>query len=212
MKVWDFATRVYHWLQAIVFMLLIATGFSGNGPHVTIGLALFTLIVWRVMLGFFGSETNRFSQFVRSPISTIKYLTRKHTQEKSTVGHNPLGGWMVVILIVGLLCQSLSGLVLAGLLDGLPLSQYWLTDSLFEIFESVHFVLARALPMLVICHVSAVVIYKLRKKPLLKAMFTGYQASATGATTPMFIPQTHAFLMLVAAGLVTIAIIALPMV
>ncbi len=51
MKVWDLATRLYHWLQAVLFIVLIASGFSGNGPHVQLGLALFTLTLWRILWG-----------------------------------------------------------------------------------------------------------------------------------------------------------------
>lgn len=47
MKIWDLATRLYHWAQALLFMALMASGLSGNG-HVQLGLALFTLLLWRL--------------------------------------------------------------------------------------------------------------------------------------------------------------------
>ncbi|WP_394246816.1 cytochrome b/b6 domain-containing protein [Vibrio profundi] len=211
MKVWDLATRLYHWIQAIVFIALIGTGFTGNGPHLPLGLALFTLITWRILWGFVGSETNRFSQFVRSPLATVRYLRGKQTQDNAA-GHNPAGGWMVVALITGLLMQCLSGLALAGMLDNLPFAQWWLTDTLFDLFESIHFILARVLPALVLLHVMAILIYKLKRKPLVKAMFTGFQDQALTkdgeSIQPSFVSQRRAFLMLVAAGLVTMTIIA----
>lgn len=215
MKVWDLATRLYHWAQALVFIALIGTGFTGNGPHLPLGLALFTLITWRILWGFVGSETNRFAQFVRSPLATIRYL-RGQSPQDNTAGHNPAGGWMVVALIVGLLMQCLSGLALAGMLDNLPFAQWWLTDSIFELFESMHFILARILPALVLLHVVAILVYKLKRKPLVKAMFTGFQDQARtedGENVRLnFVSQRRAFLMLVAAGLVTMTIIASSMV
>ncbi|MGF1754736.1 cytochrome b/b6 domain-containing protein [Vibrio makurazakiensis] len=213
MKVWDLATRLYHWLQAIVFIGLLISGFSGNGPHIQLGLVLFTLIVWRILWGFYGSETNRFSQFVRSPIKTFQYLTGRSPQS-TVIGHNPAGGWMVILMILGLLLQCITGLALAGLLDNLPLAHYWLSDTTFEVLETLHIILSKALPALVVIHIGAILTYKLNNKPLLKAMFTGIQNAYTntGTQQPNFVSQRVALLVLVVSGLVTIAIVALSMV
>ena len=51
MKIWDLPTRLYHWLQAALFTGLAVSGFSGNGPHIYLGLALFSLILWRLVWG-----------------------------------------------------------------------------------------------------------------------------------------------------------------
>ncbi len=209
MKVWDLATRLYHWGQAIVFTGLMASGLSGNGPHVQLGLGLLTLVLWRICWGFVGSETSRFSQFVRSPRVIWHYITGKHD---GTLGHNPLGALMVVALIFSLLLQCISGLALAGLLDQLPLAQYWLTDGVFSALESIHFFLADTLGILVLTHVVVIIGYKLFKKPLVWAMVSGYQTRITKATAPVLASNLRAFLMLIAAGLVTMTIIALSMV
>ena len=119
MKVWDLATRLYHWLQAVLFIVLIVTGFSGNGPHVTIGLVMFTLVLWRLIWGYVGSETNRFGQFLCSPKVVVRYMLGK---ERVMLGHNPAGGWMVFVIITALLLQCVSGLAVAGMLDNLPLA------------------------------------------------------------------------------------------
>lgn len=213
-KTWDLATRLYHWIQAIVFIALITTGFSGATAHIALGLVLLTLITWRILWGFWGSETNRFTQFIRSPRATIRYLFGQSHQK---VGHNPAGGWMVITLIIAILLQCISGLALAGLLDHLPMAQQWLTDDVFAGFESLHLLLARVLPILVAVHLGAILVYKLKKKPLVWAMVTGVQSLAThshGAEThtPYFVSNRRAFLMLVAAGLVTMTIIASSMV
>lgn len=91
MKVWDLSTRLYHWAQAGLFVALMASGFSGNGPHVQLGLAMMTLIVWRIVWGVVGSETSRFRQFLRSPKRVFNYLLGR---EPSRPGHNPAeDGW-----------------------------------------------------------------------------------------------------------------------
>lgn len=205
MKVWDLATRLYHWVQAGLFVGLMASGFSGNGPHVQLGLALFTLLIWRVMWGVVGSETSRFSQFVRSPKAVILYVLGR---QQAAAGHNPAGGWMVLMMMSALLLQCISGLALAGLLDGLPLAQYWLTEDVFGALESIHLGLVNLLPAMIVFHVGAVIFYKLRGKPLTKAMFTGVQARLTGVNGVTFVSQLRALLVLVVSASVTMAIIA----
>lgn len=82
MKIWDLATRLYHWVQALLFIALMASGLSGNGPHVQLGLALFTLLLWRLTWGVIGSETSLFRQFLRSPKGVIKKLKKKNIKIK----------------------------------------------------------------------------------------------------------------------------------
>ncbi|MGR5149794.1 cytochrome b/b6 domain-containing protein [Photobacterium alginatilyticum] len=204
MKVWDLATRLYHWFQAVLFIALIASGFSGNGPHVQLGLALFTLVLWRILWGLVGSQTSRFSQFIRSPITVLRHLTGK---EPTQPGHNPAGGWMVVTMIFALFLQCFSGLALAGLLDNMPYMEYWLTDTVFSALESMHYILARVLPMLILTHVGAIVVYKLRSKPLVMAMLTGVQSKVTETGELYFVSQLRAITVFATAILVTAAIV-----
>ncbi|MDC5849925.1 cytochrome b/b6 domain-containing protein [Vibrio europaeus] len=205
MKVWDLSTRLYHWAQAGLFMALLASGFSGNGPHVQLGLAMTTLIVWRMVWGFVGSETSRFRQFLRSPKRVLNYLLGR---ESSRPGHNPAGGWMVLTLLCALLVQCISGMALAGLLDNLPYAEVWLTDSVFSLLESAHLLLANLLPALVALHVGAIVFYKLRSKPLTWAMVTGKQTFLNQSGSVLLASQWRALLVLVVATSVTMAIVA----
>ncbi|CAH1539420.1 Hydrogenase [Vibrio jasicida] len=212
MKVWDLATRLYHWAQALLFMALMASGLSGNGPHVQLGLALFTLLLWRLTWGVIGSETSLFRQFLRSPKRVITYLKGKSA---ATVGHNPAGGWMVAALLTTLMLQCISGMALGGLFDTWPYSDVWLNDNVFVGIEWLHLTLADLLPLLIVLHVGAILFYKLRGKPLLKAMITGKQpqmnkqALITEQKIVYLAPQSRALGVLVAATLVTMAIVAL---
>jgi len=172
MKVWDLPTRIYHWLQAILFIGLIGTGFKGEGPHLYFGLALFTLIIWRLCWGVVGSETSRFKQFIRSPKVVLNYLRGKH---KTKAGHNPAGGWMVMLMISALLIQCLTGLMLADLFSDFPLISLLLTDPVLDIVAIIHGVCALLLLLLVAMHLLAIVFYKIRSTPLVSAMFSGIQ-------------------------------------
>ena len=212
MKIWDLATRLYHWAQALLFIALMASGLSGNGPHVQLGLALFTLLLWRLTWGVIGSETNLFRQFLRSPKGVITYLKGKSA---ATVGHNPAGGWMVATLLTTLLLQCISGMALGGLFDTWPYSDVWLINNVLAGLEWLHLTLADLLPLLIALHVGAILFYKLRGKPLLKAMITGKQtqmnkqALITEQKIVYLAPQSRALGVLVASTLVTMAIVAL---
>ena len=196
MKIWDLPTRIYHWLQVLLFTGLLLSGFSNNGPHAYLGLCLFTLLVWRLIWGFYGRQSIRFSQFLTSPATIVRYLAGK---EPGRPGHNPLGGWMVVILLFTLLSQCLSGLVIADLL---PVS-----DQLMDWSDKLHSLSARMLIFLVALHLLAILIYKLRAKPLLLAMITGKQAAGNNKEL-YFASNNRAALVLIAASFVTIAIVA----
>lgn len=175
MKLWDLPTRIYHWLQAALFVAMAVTGLSGEGPHAYLGLALLTLLLWRILWGIWGSDTSRFSQFICSPATVIKYIKGKYPE---TAGHNPAGGYMVITLILCLLLQCITGLALAGMLDPLPDSELWLNDEIFEVCVVIHENLIDVLFGLVTLHLCAIVIYKLRSKPLVMAMITGIQTQS----------------------------------
>lgn len=210
MKIWDLPTRLYHWLQALLFIGLAASGFSGNGPHIYLGLALFSLILWRLIWGFIGSDTSRFSQFVSSPRSALQYLRGK-IQPKP--GHNPLGSWMVIGMITTLFIQCITGLVIAGFFDAIPGSEVLLTDGVFEVSGVAHGIAARMLVVCVVLHLLAIMTYKLRSKPLVLAMITGKQnhtpsvESFESGTQLTFSSNSKALLVLIASVLVTMTIV-----
>lgn len=204
-KVWDAATRIYHWAQALLFVALMATGLQNTGPHLQLGMVLFTLLVWRMSWGIVGSETSRFKQFVKKPKQIVDYLTGK---QSVTAGHNPLGALMVVAMLGLLIMQCLSGMLLAGLFDGLEQYGVAIPDTFYDAGEQVHLVLAQLLPWLIAAHVAAIVGYKLIGKPLLLAMVTGKQWMTHQTAAPTLVSQRRALLVLIGAILVTIAIVA----
>ena len=212
MKIWDLPTRLYHWLQALVFTFLLISGLSGNGPHIQLGIFLLGLVIWRLMWGVFGSETSRFSQFVKSPKTIYHYLTTAANSANSaaTAGHNPLGAVMVIGLLALLITQCFSGLVLAGVFDDLPYAQIFFNDAVLDIIAISHWFIARILMALILIHILAIVIYKLNNKPLLKAMITGRNKRLQLQEPIKFASNIRALLLLISAGLVTIAIIATP--
>ena len=207
MKIWDLPTRLYHWMQALLFTLVALSGFNGGGPHITFGLALFSLLLWRLAWGILGSETSRFSQFIHSPRVVLSYLKGNYSAKP---GHNPVGGLMVFALITMLITQCLSGLALAGWFDSFSFLEGVLNEQFYYMVEGVHLFVAKSLVLLVAIHLAAILIYKLRKKPLVLAMITGKQRNQipTQSNTLEFASNLKALVLFVAALSVTIAIVA----
>lgn len=170
MTVWDLPTRIYHWLQVVFVIALMYTGTTEQGPHTKIGLALLTLLIWRVIWGFVGSETSRFHQFLKSPAKVLTYIRGSNNE---TIGHNPAGGYMVILMIFILSLQCITGLALAGYLDPLPGSETWLNDDIFDYAVAIHENGITLLYLLIGAHLSAIAIYKMNKKPLILTMITG---------------------------------------
>lgn len=114
LRVWDLPLRIVHWAMVALLVALVATATLGGGAmdwHMRSGEAMLTLVLFRILWGFLGSHHARFSTFVRGPAAVIAYarslLRPRHAH---FAGHNPLGGWMVVLLLGALLVQASAGL------------------------------------------------------------------------------------------------------
>jgi len=140
--VWDWPVRVVHWAIALLVAALLTTGLVGNDAltwHMRCGETLLALVLFRVIWGFVGSRNARFPSFVHGPRAVVAYirsLVRPPHQVHAT--HNPLGGWMVVALLLALLFQAGTGLFTNDdiLADG-PLVKL-VTKDLSDLISSLH--------------------------------------------------------------------------
>lgn len=122
-KVWDPFIRIFHWSLAGLFTLGYLTGETEGMVHAWTGYGILLLIILRIIWGFVGTEHARFSDFVRSPATVFRYLRGEFSgNAPRTLGHNPAGGWMVLLLLVSILATGGSGLVVLGLEGGGPLA------------------------------------------------------------------------------------------
>jgi cytochrome b len=181
-KVWDFSIRLFHWSLVILIGFLWWSGTEGEemDNHVLAGYSVLALISYRIIWGFLGSHHAKFVNFVRSPIKTIKAIPEVISVRSDShyVGHNPIGGWMVVLLILALMAQGITGLGTTDdiFIDG-PLVAY-LDDDLISLFSSLHHQIADLLIALVILHLAAVLYHDaIKRERLIKAMVTGIKYS-----------------------------------
>jgi cytochrome b len=180
-RLWDLPTRVFHWLLAagIAFSWFSAE-IGGNWMewHERSGIFLLSLILFRIVWGFVGSETSRFAHFIRSPAAAIQYWKAAKTQPKGTsayyAGHNPMGAWMVIALlgIIGL--QGLTGLFATDDIatEG-PLAALVSSDTA-ELLTTLHHAIFNLVLLFAVIHIAAVIFYRLVKRTnLIKAMVVG---------------------------------------
>lgn len=117
-KIWDWPVRLTHWSFAIVLPAMYITADNSQwGWHMRLGHVLLALIVFRIIWGFIGTDTARFSGFVRGPVAVMNYL-RGQYPHKEHKGHTPLGALAVLALLGFALAQVVMGLFAGDPYDG----------------------------------------------------------------------------------------------
>ena len=163
-RVWDVPTRVFHALLIACFAGAWFTGDSERfrAVHVTLGLTMAGLIAFRVVWGLIGTRHARFADFVRGPGAVLAYLKSIVAQRpQHHVGHNPAGGWAVLMLL---------GLTVVTTALGWAAYSEWGGEWIGELHDGV----ATTMLALVGVHVAAVVLSsRLHRENLVLAMITG---------------------------------------
>jgi cytochrome b len=189
-RVWDLLVRIFHWSLVVGFAISYLTGEEENDLHIYAGYAVLGLITFRVLWGFIGTRHARFSDFVFSPAVVAQYLKGLvYNKPKRYIGHNPAGGWMVVVMLICLFVVTVSGLKVYAIEEGLgPLadetSELAIIRSAYaddgndeeaeEFWEEIHEASSNIMLLLIFLHIAGVIVSsRLHKENLVKSMFTG---------------------------------------
>lgn len=176
MRIWDLPIRLFHWtLVVLIFASWLTAQLDWMRLHVWSGLSILTLLLFRLVWGFIGSDSARFARFLKSPVAAIHHLMHLRRREPDTeTGHNAAGGWMVIGMLALLSVQVGTGLCANDdvLTEG-PLAltvgkerSDWLTH-----IHHVNFIL---IEIAVGLHVLAIITYRVLKgHNLLLPMITG---------------------------------------
>jgi len=168
-KVWDRAVRMLHWVLALSVAVAWLSTWRFGDLHQPVGYVALAAVFLRGAWGFVGSRYARFRQFVRSPRATLVYL-RQLLQGRETryIGHNPLGGWMILALM--------------GCVSGLGLTGWLYTTDRFwgdAVIDYLHHALAWLLLGLIALHVAGVIFASIRhRENLVRAMLDGAKPPA----------------------------------
>ena len=187
-RVWDLPTRLFHWLVAALAVFSFTTGKVGGSWmdwHLRSGYAILTLLLFRIAWGFCGGETARFAHFVRGPRAVLAHgraiLAGGHRPAR---GHNPVGGWMIVLMLAALLAQASTGLFADdGIATQGPLAAK-ASNALVERMSALHAWNGWVVLVLMAVHVATIGLYQwLLHDDLVAPMITGHRQAEPGWTS-----------------------------
>ena len=203
-RVWDIAVRSFHWSLLVLFFVAYLSGDEDSLLHVYSGYGVCGLVAFRIVWGLVGTKHARFSDFVRGRAETLRYARSVLSfRPPRYLGHNPLGGWMVIALLVCLIGVCWSGLAAYGEEGHGPLAdrESWFVSAAMAhdegrrpgkdgsdkgdgeghgLWGEIHEVLSDLTLVLVFLHVGGVAMTSLLdRENLVKAMITGYKRRRT---------------------------------
>ncbi len=201
--VWDGSIRLFHWLAAaLVVAAYVTWRLDWMDWHGRVGDALLALLLFRLLWGVFGSDTARFSRFLVSPRIAVQHLKFALLREPDRqIGHNPAGGWMVLLLLLLLLVETLTGLYVANdIADVGPFTEV-VPASVADAIEGAHAIVWDLLLAAIILHLLAIVAYAAVKgQNLFRPMVTGKKVLPASLPAPRLASPARAALLFAGAA------------
>ena len=176
--IWDLPTRLFHW----TLVLLVGTNLFLIGPsggvatviHLTVGYTVVGLLLFRLAWGFVGSPRSRFADFIHPWTAVKNYIEglRRFTPPRS-IGHNPLGGWMIIVMLAALAVLVITGMFASGRYAAGALATFVPVD-ITALAGDAHQLIANILIALIIVHLAGVAVdWLLTRENIVKAMISG---------------------------------------
>jgi len=190
-KVWDPLVRVGHWLLVAGFFITWFSEDDLETVHAWAGYVVGAVVIVRVVWGFAGTRHARFTDFVFGAAKVTGYAKAMFTRHPvHYLGHNPLGGWMVVALLVMLSLTVWTGLELYAVEGKGPLAatsgpvatamangdRKRSRVGKEEFWEDLHEFSANFTMFLVVLHILGVLFSSLiHRENLVRGMISGYK-------------------------------------
>ena len=181
-KIWDPVTRVWHW----VLVLAVGIGWSFGKFmsfdtiewHFYLGYLTLGLMAFRYLWGFIGPPPVHYRALLPTPGKLFGYLRHVGQRKPSgTPGHNPLGSLSVILMLLAITAQAVSGLFIESddFFEYGPLAGY-VTETTVSRLTWWHHLNADFILALVVLHVIAILFYLIWKNEnLIKPMITGWK-------------------------------------
>lgn len=186
-RIWDAPVRLFHWLLAALIVALYVSRFLDlMWLHYRLGEVTLSLLIFRLSWGFFGSETARFATFLKPPRSALAHLASFRLGTKGeSVGHNPAGGWMVLLLLALLFAQALSGLFARADRNSAGPLNHLLAKPSSDLVSAFHTWNFYVLVAAIIVHLLAILAYAgIRRENLLRPMISGKKRLPAATRAP----------------------------
>jgi cytochrome b len=175
-RIWDLPIRIFHVAFALcVTGAILTVKLSDNWMdlHVKFGIATLALLSFRLIWGFVGSRYARFTQFVKSPQAAWRYLRASRAIEHKQAGHNPLGAWSVLAMLLIIGIQAVTGLFTSDdILTAGPFANS-VSEATGALMTRLHHINEKPLFIILGLHILAITIYSLKRHSLIKPMITG---------------------------------------
>lgn len=201
--VWDLPLRLFHWSFAFT---VFACWFTAENKddyidlHIQLGYIALGLVIFRILWGFMGPKHARFSQFIPSPSQLVSYL-KKSNEKQQVAGHNPLGAFMVILMVLLIVIQTVTGLFISD--DIFSSGPYYgtISSELEKAFKFLHLNTFNIMIAAIVIHICAIFFYWLVKKQnLILPMITGKKTADEVKSTDA-IPHSKVILAIVLAVL-----------
>jgi len=206
MKVWDLPVRVFHWaLVALILAAWLSQYLNRMDIHMWIGEWILALLLFRIVWGFVGSDTARFSRFLQSPWAALRHLAHLRRREPDReIGHNAAGGWMVLVMLGLLGLQAGTGLFSNDDSDTEGPLMHLISKDQSDWLSHIHYLNFKAIEAVIVLHVLAIAAYALLKRQnLVRPMVTGTKLMPDDVVAPRLVNPLWAVLALaVTFGLV----------
>jgi cytochrome b len=192
--VWDLPTRLFHWLLVVLVAVCFVTARAGINAmqyHEWSGVMILMLLVFRVIWGVVGSQPSRFADFIKGPGTVRRYtLGLLKGNSGPCLGHNPLGGWSVLAMLLAVLLQACLGLFANDdiITEG-PL-YLWVSKSTSDSLTRIHRLNQYVIMGLAAIHLFAILYHLFVKgENLIKPMFTGVKPRTGAEPSPAMAPS-----------------------
>jgi cytochrome b len=206
MKVWDAPVRLFHWAMVVLIFLAWATQeYDHMEWHMWIGYTILTLLLFRIVWGFIGSDTARFSRFLQSPVAALRHLAHLRRREPDLeIGHNAAGGWMVLVMLALIGVQAGTGLFSNDDANTEGPLMHLVSKGQSNWLSHIHSLNFTFIEGVIVLHVLAIVAYAvLKRQNLVGPMVSGTKLIPEDAAAPRLVSPVWAVVTLaVAAGLV----------
>jgi len=179
--VWDLPLRAFHWLFAASILaswLTAEPGSSWMQWHIRLGYWMLGLLTFRIIWGLVGPRHARFASFLRGPRATWRYARGFLGRESPlhSAGHNPLGGIMVLVMLLLVAFQVGTGLFATDDIVWTGPYNPSVSSETARLLTSLHHRNFNLIWAAIALHVGAISYYAfVKKQNLVPAMLTGWK-------------------------------------
>jgi len=179
--VWDLPLRLFHWLFAGSVLASWATaqlGVSWMKWHLRLGYWMMGLLVFRILWGLTGPRHARFSSFLKGPRRMWRHARQLTSAGRlvNSVGHNPLGGLMVIFMLLLVVLQVGTGLFATDDITWSGPYNPSVSSATAKLLTSIHHINFNVIWLAIALHIAAILFYALVKQDnLVPAMLTGWK-------------------------------------